>query len=59
MCRREREGLAGLAALLSRSGYIQDGVRAIAMAGTKSLNGIPAQGTSLVGVRNNNSFRSV
>ena len=62
MCKREREGLAstaGLAALLSRPGYIQEGVRAIAMAGTKSLNGIPAQGTSLVGVRNNNSFRSV
>ena len=58
MCRREREGLAstaGLAALLSRPGYIQEGVRAIAMAGTKSLNGIPAQGTSLVGVRNNNN----
>ena len=62
MCRRKREGLtsaAGLAALLSRPGYIQEGVRAIAMAGTKSLNGMSAQGTSLVCVRNNNSFRSV
>ena len=62
MCGRKREGLtsaAGLAALLSRPGYIQEGVRAIAMAGTKSLNGITAQGTSLVGVRNNhNSCRS-
>ena len=58
MCGRKREGLtsaAGLAALLSRPGYIQEGVRAIATAGTKSLNGIPAQGTSLVGVRNNNN----
>ena len=63
MCRRKREGLtsaAGLGALLSRPGYIQEGVRAIAMAGTKSLNGIPAQGTSLVGVRKNHkSCRSV
>ena len=52
--------LAGLAALLSLPGYIQEGVRAIATAGTKSLNGIPAQGTSLVGVRKNHkSCRSV